>query len=285
MKKVNENPDRYVLEKTVIEKKLFKKKEVVRFALGDENKNSLTEYIYNDIEAFENGFTIAHPAKGKNQVLDLNGVQMFKELTDKYKFYFLDGYFMIESFIKNKGLVSKEGKILIQPEKSDTFTHIDDYIIYGHDAGDIPEYSKFGLAYIGEDGFQPLLNKDYNYIEYLGSGYFAVGRFDVNKERQIASLTKDKVTVTTKLAVAIYSAEKALSSHNNNIVLSKGLVSEKIYGPLKKTENGYFTVYYPKVRPIELSHTQTASEAFSGDGLMDLKDFRKVKLNENFEML
>ena len=285
MNKINENPDRYVLEKTVTERVLFKKKEFVRYALGDDNQNPLTEYSFKEIEDFDGGYSLAHPAKGKTQVIDLNGVQMFPELTNKYKFSILGDYFMIESMIGNKGLVSKEGKILIEPHKSDTFIHVDDYIIYGYNAGNIPNYNKFGLAYIGEDGFKKLLDCDYNYLEYLGNGFFAVGRYHVTKEREIASLTKDRVTTTVQYAAAIYSAEKALASPNRKIVLTKGLVSDKVFGPLNKTDGGYFTVYFPHVKPIELSHMQTSSEAFTGDGLMDLKDAKKVKLNENFEML
>ena len=62
MQIINKDPVRYILEQTV-KKRLFSKKEVTKYAIGDENGQPLTGYDWAVIHPYEDGISMAqrHP--------------------------------------------------------------------------------------------------------------------------------------------------------------------------------------------------------------------------------
>ena len=78
MQIINKDPVRYILEQTV-KKRLFSKKEVTKYAIGDENGQPLTGYDWAVIHPYEDGISMAqrHP-QGIKFPLDLMGQEILK---------------------------------------------------------------------------------------------------------------------------------------------------------------------------------------------------------------
>lgn len=298
MEKINENPVRVLLTQT--EKKgLFSKKEVPVYAIGDENGTPLTEYEFSSIKPFEDGFAVALKKKGGRILLDTNG----KEVLPNYRNYNIcvkNGFLTLykpsttssedsilnaiwqdpASEIRNntmpywaRGLANKNQEILIDPQKNTFLQIFGDIVLYGEWSVVSPDYSKLGVGKLSGDQLVSVLPCVYNHVEYLWDRILAVGRFHVTKTRTPSSLTKDTITVTSRLAVQLYN-------------IDKGWVSDLIFGNIFRTDGGNFSaVIYPHIRPEDLTHQQSVGEAFSGAGLLDLRDPKEVLLNDRFEIL
>lgn len=172
-----------------------------------------------------------------------------------------------------RGLANKNQEILIDPKKNTFLQIFGDIVLYGEWSVVSPDYSKLGVGKLSGDQLVSVLPCVYNHVEYLWDRILAVGRFHVTKTRTPSSLTKDTITVTSRLAVQLYN-------------IDKGWVSDLIFGNIFRTDGGNFSaVIYPHIRPEDLTHQQSVGEAFSGAGLLDLRDPKEVLLNDRFEIL
>ncbi len=270
--KLNDSPERYALSRAEIKKGLFSKKEVIKYALGDEDQNALTEYDYDSIEPFSNGFARAAKKNGRTALLDLNGGEVLKEFTDRgYAVYPENGYFSISRGALEKGLASPEGKVLIDPKKG--YNRLDisgDIVIYGRTSTVSQEYNEYGIGRLEDGELKSVVPFGYSFAAFVDGRVVAAGRCVVSTQREIASLTRDRVITTARAAFQLYSADT-------------GKISDLVFGELRKTEKGnYSGTVYPNIAPEELTHRQTAGEAFSGAGLPDFSKKKNIVLDKNF---
>jgi len=96
----------------------------------------------------------------------------------------------------------------------------------------------------------------------------------VTETTQVASLTKNQVSVTNRAAVQIFSAEDGSP------------VSDRIYGAIRRNRDGTSSaVMYPNIKPADLLHRQSAGEVFSGSGLLDFSGEKNVRLDSNYQKM
>lgn len=297
MGNLNNDPVRVLLSQT--EKKgLFSKKEVSSYAVGDENGAPLTAYEFSLISPYEDGFTYAVKKKGGPVLLDLAGKEVLPSYSGAFSIRPKNGYLTIfrssskfsgdavmldtwpdpagEKIVPaipylNRGLAAQDQKILIDPKKNSYLQIIDDIVLYGDWSPVGLDYCRLGAAKLSGDSLETLLPCEYNYVQYLWDRVIAVGRYVVTKTSTPSSLTRNTVTTTAQPAFRLYHADS-------------GWIGDRIYGEIHRTKHGNISaVIYPHIRPEDLTHRQTMGEAFSGAGLLNFKDPKKVVLNDRFE--
>lgn len=272
MNKINDQPIRYAVGKTVTKKGLFGKKELTKFAVGNEEEEPLCAFDYDLIVPFEDGIAAAW-VKNRVHYIDLDGKQILQTYTDGvYNVTRMGDYFKIVRDGGNeKGLAYRDEAILIEPKYN--FLEIqDDIVVYGDLSPVGYDYRKLGVGKIAEGKFISVLPCNYNFVQYFGDRMVAAGRYSVKKTSEPSSLTTNRVSVTAAPAFQIYSVDT-------------GKLSDLVFGEIHKTDHGnYSAVIYPHVRPDELTYRQqTLSEAFNGTGLLDLSVKKNVVLNQRFE--
>lgn len=279
MKVINENPLRYELSRTEMKKKLFSKEEVTKYAIGDEDGNPITEFSFDEITPFENGFALCKVYHNQHlrecRCFNLNGEEMMAKYADKGYYVERKGdYFTLTNIVASNptGLAAADETLLIDPKDTNYMEIIDDFVLYG-DASPVPEASKFGAIKLSGGKGTEILPQKYSFIKYIGNRVFAAGRCVTSTSTQAASLTRDTVITTGMVAFQLYSADS-------------GKISDMIFSDIHQTKKGnYSATVCPKIKPEELLHRQTTSEAFSGEGLMDFSKTKNVVLNENFEIM
>ena len=297
MERICDDPVRYLLAQT--EKKgLFSKKEVTVFAVGDENGTPLTAYEFASVGPYTDGFASAQKKKGGSVLLGTDG----KPVLPEYGAYAIrpkNGYLTLyrssvqysgdtamdeiwrDPAAENtkpktpywpRGLASSRQEILIDPKKNTFLQIFGDIVLYGNWSTVGLDYCSLGVGRFAGGGLVPVLPCVYNHAEYLWGRLVAVGRYVVNKTTTASSLTKNTVTVTSTLAFMVYDADSGKP------------VSDLVFGGIHRTDKGNISaVVYPHIRAEELTHRQSVGEAFSGAGLLDFKDPKKVVLNDRFE--
>lgn len=299
MQIINQDPIRYLLEQTV-KKGFFSKKEVIKYAIGDENGQPLTEYDWAVISPYEDGICMAqrHP-QGIKFPLDLMGQEILKSYAG-YQVRPKNGYLFLALTHKSmtveqimdmswsdsaensenmmpywsRGIANRRQKILIDPKKN-TFLKVQgDLVLYGSSSTVGMDYNKLGIGRLEDGELIPLIPCEYNYVEVLSENYVAAGRVIVTETTQVASLTKNQVSVTNRAAVQIFSAEDGSP------------VSDRIYGAIRRNRDGTSSaVMYPNIKPADLLHRQSAGEAFSGSGLLDFSGEKNVRLDSNYQKM
>ena len=272
MIKINDQPIRYAVGKTVMKKRLFGKKEQTKFAVCNEEAEPLCAFDYDSIGPFEDGIATAM-VKKRVHFIELDGKQILQTYTDgAYNVTRMGDYFkIVKNGSNEKGLVYRDGSILIEP-KHNCLEIQDDIVIYGDLSPVGYEYRKLGAGKIAEGKFISVLPCNYNFVQYLGDRMVAAGRYSVTKTTSASSLTTDRVTITATPAFQIYSVDT-------------GKLSDLVFGEIHMTDHGnYSAVIYPHVRPDELTYRQqTFSEAFHGTGLLDLSVKKHIVLNRRLE--
>lgn len=270
--KINDNPIRYAVGKAFTKKGLFSKKELTKFAVCNENEKPLCAFDYDSIDPYEDRIATA---KVKNRVhyIDLDGKQILKTYTDgAYNVTRMGDLFKIVQIGSNyMGLAYRDGTILIEPKQN--FLELNnDIVIYGDLSPVGFDYRKLGVGKIAGGRFVTVLPCNYNYVHYLGGRNVAAGRYSVTKTSTPSSLTTNKVFATAVPAFQVYSVDT-------------GKLSDFVFGEIHATENGnYSAVIFPHVKPDDLTYRQqTLSEAFNGEGLLDLSVKKRIILNERFE--
>ena len=120
----------------------------------------------------------------------------------------------------------------------------------------------------------PLIPCEYNFVEVLSADYVAAGRVIVTKTTQAASLTTNRVSVSNRAAVQIFSVKDGSP------------VSDRIYGMIRRNRDGTSSaVMYPNIKPADLLHRQSAGEAFKGSGLFDFSGEKNVRLDSNYQKM
>ncbi len=282
MTQIHDNPPRYILEQTETKKGLFSKKEVIKYAIGDENQHPLTGYDYDEIEEYHDGYAIVTVRKGspkfpldiKKYLVDLNGKQVLTSYSDShYKITPVGNFFQI-SLAQERGLISKNEQVLIKPKENNYLEIIQDIVLYGNQSLVSPDYNKLGIALLTDVSLKPVVPCTYNYVQYLWNREAAVGRYVVTTTRTPSSLTHDTVTKTAKAAFQIYSVDSGKP------------VCDLIFGDIKETKNGnYSALIYPNIRPSDLTHVQSAAEAFSGTGLLDFSNEKRITINTDYKKI
>jgi len=96
----------------------------------------------------------------------------------------------------------------------------------------------------------------------------------VTKTTQAASLTTNRVSVSNRAAVQIFSVKDGSP------------VSDRIYGMIRRNRDGTSSaVMYPNIKPADLLHRQSAGEAFKGSGLLDFSGEKNVRLDSNYQKM
>ena len=299
MQIINQDPIRYILEKTV-KKGLFVKKEVTKCAIGDENGQALTEYDWEVIEPYEDGVCMVqkHPRSNK-LLIDLMGQQILKNYTG-YQVRPKNGYYFLslihnsltveqimemswfDSFEKGKktlpylarGIANKSQKILIDPKKNMYLEVHGNLVLYGNSSTVGMDYNRLGIGRLDDGEFIPLIPTEYNYVEVLNEDYVVAGRVIVTKTTQAATLTTNRISVTNRAAVQIFYAKTGSP------------VSDTIYGNVHINRDGTISAtMYPNILPADLLHRQSAGEAFNGNGLLDFSGEKNVRLDSNFRKM
>ena len=295
---LSNDPVRTLLEKT--EKKgLFKKKEVTFYAVGDENGNPLSGYEYLGIEPYEDGFAAAKVNETRSILLDIKGEKFLPQYANKGFTITRQGDLFVIDGPSGMGVADKTGYVFIEPKHGNNVIRIyDDIVIHGKQFGktDKTIWDFNGNTYTNtiywdsyelgasrfEDGkLVPIVfsgDHFYNVVEYIDNRVLAVGRVSVNYE-QVASTGVRPGYVqqyTPRVAVRFIGAD------------AKPL-SDKIFGfkgkPKRNRDGTMDAIYYPNIRPEDLSHHQTAGEAFTGKGLLDFSGAKNVRLDQNFKVL
>ncbi len=267
--KICDDPIRYVLSQEETKKGLFSKKSVTMLALGDENRQPLTAYEFDAIEPCGDGFFSAKRKKSAI-VLDANGAQMLKAYSDKsFAVRYENGLFFLTRGAE-KGLAARDGSVLVEP-KGNLLEVVDDIVLYGRVSTVGPDYNEAGIGRIEGNTLVPVVPCVYNHVQVLWDRVVAAGRYVVTTTRTASSLTRDTVTKTTRLAFELYSADTGER------------VSDLIFGEIHRTDKGNFSaLVYPNIKSEELTHRQTAGEAFSGAGLLDFRGEKKVVLGPDY---
>ncbi len=272
MNKINDQPIRYAVGKTVTKKGLFGKKELTKFAVCNEEEEPLCAFDYDSITPYEDGIATAW-VKNSVHYIDLDGKQILQTYTDGgYNVIRMGDYFKIVQAGSNyKGLAYRDGTILIEPKN--TYLEIQNNIVIYGDLSPVGfEYRKLGAGKIAEGKFVSVLPCNYNFVQFFGDRMVAAGRYSVKKTSEPSSLTTNRVSVTATPAFQIYSVDT-------------GKLSDLVFGDIHITDHGnYSAIIYPRVRPDELTYRQqTFGEAFNGTGLLDLSVTKHVVLNHQFE--
>jgi len=296
---INSDPVRYALEQTV-KKGLFSKKEVTKYAIGDENGQPLTGYDWTVVHPYEDGICMVqrHP-QGIKFPLDLMGQEILKSYAG-YQVRPKNGYLFISLSHKSmtieqildmswsdsldsdkdtmpywqRGIANRSQKILIDPKKN-TFLKVQgDLVLYGSSSTVGMDYNKLGIGRLKDGELISLIPCEYNYVQALSENFVAAGRVIVTKSTQAASLTKNQISVTNRAAVQIFSAEDGSP------------VSDRIYGAIRRNRDGTSSaVMYPNIKPADLLHRQSAGEAFRGSGLLDFSGEKNVRLDSNYRKM
>ncbi len=277
MKQINDNPVRYELSSTIVKRVLFSKKEITVCALGDENGQPMTEYLYDCISEFKDGVAEAR-LSGKiiSHLLLTDGSQLVPELTKKYRVSMLpNGYISLAMSTKSpRGIATRDGKVLLNPA-SNIYMDVDaegDTVIFGKYFPDLPTEAKLGVSVLEDGTLREVIPRKYNFIQRLGKHVFALGRtVDTGTATEMVSLTKNRVTTTYRSAYAIFS-------------IDSGLLTQKVFGEFQAIPNGFKAVYYPHIQFDQLSHSQSMGEAFWGTGKLDFRGAKIVTLDENFNI-
>lgn len=273
MKVINNDPVRYELDKTTVKRALFSKKEIVQCALGDENKQPLTDYLYSEIEPFNNGVATAHISPKQNHLLTLDGSQLVPELAKKYRVSMLPNGYIALAFGECifQGLASKSGKIIVDPRKNTYMVSEGDTVIHGTFYPTMPNTGKLGVSIIDGENITEAIPQKYNAIKKLGDRIFALGRIDDTQTVTSSVHLKVQTTTSYQTAYAVFS-------------IDKGLMTQQIFGDFEVIPGGYRAILYPNIRFDELSHSQSLGEAFVGKGKLNFKDAKIVVLDENFNI-
>ena len=189
MNRINDDPIRYAVGKTVTKKGLFGKKELTKFAICNEEEEPLCAFDYDSIGSFECGIATAMVEK-RIHYIDLDGKQILKTYTDGgYRVTRMGDYFKIVQVGSNyKGLAYRDGTILLEL-KGNCLEIQDDIVIYGDLSPVGFEYRKLGAGKIAEGKFISVLPCNYNFVQYLGDRMVAAGRYSVLKTSTPSSLT------------------------------------------------------------------------------------------------
>ncbi len=299
MQVINQDPVRYILEQTV-KKGIIFKKNVTKYAIGDENGQPLTDYEWEVIHPYEDGISMAqrHP-QGYKYPIDLMGREILKDYTG-YQVRPKNGLFFLSLNHKSmtveqimekswpdsavggetmmpywpRGLANKSQEILIDPKKN-TFLEVHgNIVLYGSSSTVGMDYNKLGIGRLDGDKLIPLIPCEYNHVEVLSENYVAAGRVIVTKTTQAATLTTNRVFVTNKAAVRIFSAKDGAP------------VSDQIYGNIHRNKDGTSSaVMYPNIKPEDLLHKQSMGEAFNGSGLLNFSGEKNVRLDSEYRKL
>ena len=173
-----------------------------------------------------------------------------------------------------RGIATKDQKILIDPKKN-TFLRVQgDLVLYGSSSTVGMDYNKLGIGRLEDGKLVPLIPCEYNFVEVLSADYVAAGRVIVTKTTQAASLTTNRVSVSNRAAVQIFSVKDGSP------------VSDRIYGMIRRNRDGTSSaVMYPNIKPADLLHRQSAGEAFKGSGLLDFSGEKNVRLDSNYQKM
>lgn len=280
-KRINDNPARFSIPKTQTKKVLFLKKEVMRLAICDENEVPLTDFAFEYISDYNDGVVRAG-IHNKSYLFDINGRPLMQKYTDSgYEVNYDQGRFLVYKKSENKeGLFNKQEKALIDPEeklsngKYNNYLQCDgDIIVYGYRSMVSADFTKLGLGKIENGIFVSIIPPIYNIVAPFENHVYLVGRTVVSQTREVASLTRDRVTTTAKSAFQLYSADTGET------------VSNLVFGEIHPTKKGnYSAIVYPRIKPDNLHHVQTFSEAFQGAGLLDFSEEKQMVLDSSFQI-
>lgn len=274
--KINDEPIRYALSQTTTKKSLFSKKEITKYAIGDENRNELTPYEFFWIKPYENGIANACLAKKNGSpifvCIDTDGRQMLKPYNDSgYNVSWDNGYYSVNRGIGSLGLAARNETVLIEPKGNNYLERIGDIVLYGDRSPVGLDYCELGIGKLVGNEMVRIVPRKYNHVQILEGRVVLAGRYVVTKTTTPSSLTKDRITTTSRLAFQLYSVDT-------------GKINDLVFGEIHKTKNGnYSAIVYPKIKPEELLHRQTVGEAFSGAGLLDFSDKKRIVLDADFE--
>lgn len=308
MEKINENPARVLLTKT--EKKgLFSKKEITMYAVGDENGNPLSDYVFSKICPYEDGFADATSKKGVHVLLDTDGQVVLFPSYEACRVYAKNGYLTIfqpgnqisdaavmdsiwpdpDSAERNNnvsfgprglGIVeNQQKKILVSPDDANFLKVFGDIVLYGkiyglnpYGEGILDSSDKLGIGILSGYYLKSVLPCRYNHVEYLWDRVVAVGRVIVTNKKEVGLLS-DKIRTTHQVGFRLFDVDK-------------GWVNDLVFGQIMRLNDSTFSAtLFPHIRPEDLTHRQTGKEAFRGKGLLDFRDPTPVVLNDRYEIV